>query len=786
MILALLIPVGAVTGWFFAQRALPVMDGAVTLADMEQSAEVAYDECGVPYIEARTDHDVYMAQGFITASDRMFEMDIMRRTALGELSQILGPQSLSHDKLMRTIGFNRLAHEEYKQLPAEMKSNLKAYCQGVNAYIEQSSNREPLEFVLLGYQPRTWEPADTLAILKYGQYSEDESWQLDDLRQRMVDKLGDKSASLLFEQNLKSGQTGTTTNDQTPTKERTISQALSILRPHGVLPTPLPIWGSNAWAVSAGMTDSKGCMLANDNHSAFLSPDRYYLCSLSAPGMHVAGATIPGVPAVVTGRNEHVGWAATACHADTQDLVLQQLSAQFPGKYKSHQGWENTTDSQEDIPVRFSNDLVQKVVTTKNGPVLFQDEKSSTAVCLSWTGFDTKEPVMKTIFNLQHVGNWEEFNKVLAPYSGATRTFVYVDDKGNFGYHVAGSIPVRTGSGATLMPGWTGAGDWHGRVKYDALAHGYNPPQGYAVADNPEFGGAYLNNPLRAIRIGSVLAGYKRSNQKIGLPEMAILQGDQMASLAPLVRKELGQAIKKNQLIDDIQIGAFDAMQKWDGTLKGDSAAACTYESFIRTLTRRVLEPKLGAAMTKEYLQDWPRWSLFTQKILASKPKEWLPPEERTYETFMLTTFSEALKNIKVSSKDPTLAKTSWQSLHQIQWQPVFNSDSPLMKVVDPIFKLSPTGVGGDQDCVNACNVTASVDPLQFTCDSGPTQRTLIDMADPDKFYQSLTLGQSEHFCSAFRTDQLKNWLALQPHSVAFSKAQLERQQQHKVTLSNR
>jgi len=786
VILALVIPALAVLAWYYAQRALPVMDGVITLSDLSRPVEVKFDEQAVPYIQAKAERDAYLTQGFVTASERMFQMDVLRRTAIGELSEVFGSDSLSHDKLMRTIGFSRLGREEYKQLPADMKADLQAYCQGVNAYIEDAASRLPLEFIVLGYQPRKWETTDTLAILKYLQYEADESWQLDDLRQRVLDKVGDKLANYLFEQNLKGGPQAQTFMPVSGDRARLIAQASSLLQPHAVLPNPLPIWGSNAWVVSPALSDNKGCLMAHDAHSAFVSPDRYYLCSLSSPEIHVAGATIPGVPGVVAGRNDNIAFGSTVLRADTQDLVLEQLSPQFPGKYRTATGWANVTELTEDVPVRFGKAVVEKILATQHGSVLLQNE--NTAACLNWTGYKSKEPVLKSIFKLDHASNWQDFSTVLSAYSGSARTWVYADRQGNIGYHVAGAIPVRTGSGAIVATGWTGAADWAGLMKFDDMPHGYNPTQGYAVADDPDFEKiSFYNNPMRALRIGSALDGFKKSGQRVGLPEMALLQGDQTASLAPLVKKELEQVITKSQIIDDFQVSALDTLRRWDGVLKPDSAASAIYESFVRTLTRRVLEAKLGSKMTQEYLQRWPRWSLLTQKIITTKPKEWLPLEERTYETFFITTFAQAMKDIRLSSKIDDVTKCSWQTLHQIQFQPVLSSsDSALVGAASKLFNVSPVGVGGDQDTVNACNVAASVDPFNFNCDSGPVERLLVDMADADKFYASLTLGQSEHLFSPFRTDQLRNWLRLEPHSIAFSPDQLEKQQQHKVIFTNR
>ncbi|MGH9548386.1 MAG: penicillin acylase family protein, partial [Terriglobales bacterium] len=394
------------------------------------------------------------------------------------------------------------------------------------------------------------------------------------------------------------------------------------------------------------------------------------------------------------------------------------------------------TELREDIAVRFGNAYVHKVVATKHGPVLLQDENK--AVCLSWTGTDPKNSSITALIKINQAKNWNEYNAALALYSGAPRTFLFGDRQGNVGYHVAGIIPIRSaGAGNIVATGWDGEGDWHGHLKFEDLPHGYNPTQGYAVADDPSFVNTpSINNPLRALHIAGALDTYKRSAQKVGLPEMAILEGDQTAAFAPLVKKELEKAITQTQLIDEFQTSALTSISRWDGVLKGDSVAATVYESFLLTLTRRALEPKLGAKMTQEYMMRWPRWSLFTQKILTTKPKEWLPPEERSYETFLITTFAQALKNVRLATNATEIDKCPWQAVHQIKFKPVIEDNlTSGTAFLATIFQLSAVGVGGDQDCVNACNVAAAEKPWDFSCNSGPVQRFLCDMGDGEKFY---------------------------------------------------
>lgn len=767
-------------GWFYATRALPVLDGLASLPELGHSANVVYDETGVPYIDAASDRDAYMVQGYVTACDRMFQMDILRRTAQGELSEVFGTDFLSHDKLLRTLGFKHVAEAELKLLPSDVRAYLDGYTRGVNQYIASAENRLPLEFVILGYQPRKWKSTDTLALLRYLQYEEDESWQLDDLRQRILDKAGDKVASYLFEQPLKPAQSSYLPS---ASQDKLIADCVEQLPARGVLPNPSPLWGSNAWAIGPGLTKVKSAILACDMHSAFTSPDRYYFCSLTSPMVHASGGTIPGVPGIVSGRNAYYAWGSTALHADAQDLVLEQLSPQFPGKYRTASGWENVTETHEDINVRFSNAYVHKVNVTKHGPILLQNE--NTAVALSWLGVDPKNQTLPTILKLNQGRNWADFTAALQIFGGAARTFVYADKDGNVGMHSAGAIPVRTASGAMVVPGWNGSAEWHGRMAFDSLPHAYNPPQGFVVADNPQFGAiSSTNNPVRAIHIGDTLSAMKKAGQPVGLPDMGELQGDVMAPFAAVVKKQLEQSITSSQLIDEMQTAGMEAMKRWDGSVRSDSNGATVYESFLQTITRRALEPKLGTGLTREYLARWPRWSLFTQKVVTSSPKDWLPPEERTYETFLITTFAQALKNIKLATNSVEVGKATWGHVHKVRFQPVMQSHGLLSGMLAPLFDRGAVGVSGDQDCVNACNIVASDTPWNFSCDSGPTERLLIDMSDDQKFYESLPLGQSGNLFSPYRSDQVRNWLRMEPHGMAFSAAQLDRQAQHKLVLN--
>lgn len=760
-------------GWWLAQRSLPVMDGIISAPGLSRSAMVKYDERAVAYIEGSSDHDLYFAQGYICAAHRMFQMEILRRTATGELSELLGSGSLAEDKLNRTIGFNRLAKDEWKRMSKAVRADLQAYSDGINSYLSNNTGKVSPEFLLLQDEPRKWKPTDSIAILKHRQYVMEESWRLDDLRQRVLDKVGDTLAGKLFNQTF---QKNLISISLQPPSVNQIADGLRPIR---------PVWGSNAWAVAAPLSDSSGALLACDKHGPFTSPDEWFMCSLTSGEIHMAGATIPGVPGIMMGRNSNIAWSGVALRADTQDLLLEQFSPQFPGKYRTASGWENAGEIKEEIAVRFANRLLHKVLITRHGPILSKNE--TTGVALNWSGADPTTPAIETIWQINRAKNWQDFSAALSHYGGEAQTFVFVDNQGNVGYRCAGNIPIRSNAtGSQLMPGWAITSDWKGRAAQSSLPNEFKPGQNFVVADDPaKFAGYNFNNPYRAMRIESVLAAVKRGGQKVGLPDMATLQGDQLAHLAALVKKELRLATTRTEIIDRYQLSALDSLEHWSGEVKPDSSAASIYESFVITLARRALEPKLGTAMTLEYMQRWPRWSVFAEELLTQKPKEWLPPEERTYETFIVTTFSAALKNLKVAGKSDELSKWAWQNFHQATFNSrLLDSSSWLNAALAPIFETGLIGVGGDQDTINACNVVFQPDPWLFTCDSGPTARLLIDMADKDKFYESMPLGQSGHILSANKADQLKSWLDLKPHSIAFSAEQLDKQQQHKLIFN--
>ncbi len=787
------VPIGA---WWFAQASLPRVDGIAVVHTLQKEAAIVSDDLGVPFITASSQADLYRAQGYWTGSQRLFQMDMMRRMARGELSEVFGKDSLSQDGLMRQIGFTRVAREELKLLSADAKKALEAYCQGVNEAIADLDGRRPIEFLLLGYYARNWTPEDSLVVMKYQQYIQEESWSLDDLRQRVLDKTGADVASRLFEESFPSP----------PAKTVGISGPnLGALIDMPALP-PLvrknvqtkPGFGSNGWVVTGGGTDTGGSLLALDRHSQLVEPNIWYACTLSTADFKVAGITMPGVPGIMYGRNANIAWGATAYNADTQDLFIEQFSPQFPNKYKTPDGWAAAREVIEEIPCKatFQTKMLQhKVMVTRHGPVLINSEGSTNAVVLAWSGNDIATPQLETFYRLNRVADWQQFRDVLKGYKGSPQTFLFADKKGTGGLQLAGNVPERKESELTkklkaslLLPGWTGSYDWTGRMDFANMPVSFNPKEGFVVANYTNLPGYETPvTPYPVQRLNSLLTSYKQSNRRPGLPDMADLQGDEYAPLAALVKETLQKHINKQEVNDQYQLSALQVLDQWDGFLRKQSASAAIYESMVRTVGRRVLMARMGVPLTNEYLRRWPRWTVQVEHCLSGKSNEWLPPEERKFDTFVVTSFAQALRDLRLkdAGQEPDMSKLSWDSFHKVTFRHMLFDAAPnLENALARLVEVGPEGVGGDQDTINSLNVDSSGAPGEFECTLGPTERLLIDMSDSDKFYETQPLGQSGHMLSPNRCDQLKLWLQVKPLPVPFSDEQSDRQQRHKIILT--
>jgi len=771
----------------------------VQLAGLHAPVTIRRDECGIPYIEASNDEDLYFAQGYVTASDRLWQMDLQRRTVRGQLSEIFGAATLAQDKVHLRFGFGRMIDEAAAHLDPSLDAAVRAYTKGVNAFIASLTDQSiPSEFRILQYKPAEWKPADCLAVGALMAEYLSNTWQLDVLRESMASIPKEKREALLPDTSpldvivvgndrARAGNAGIL-----PAKSRPASLNAEILAQLdqlieaerqsfellGFSPRSLEtLQASNNWVVSGKHTASGKPLLANDPHIPASAPNVWYQIELIAPGTHVAGVTFPGLPGIIVGHNDRIAWGVTNLGPDVQDLYLEKFDKDNPTKYQTPSGWREAEVRHEQINVR--KNLVDPksveaqpfdVVVTRHGPIIL--EKDNTRYALRWTMVDPATLETQGIFALNRARNWKEFTAGLATYNGPTQNFVYADIDGHIGYYGAGRIPIRKdGDGSVPYDGSTDDGEWTGFIPFDKLPHVYDPPSGIIVtanqrvvgSDYPFFVSHVWAAPYRARRIFDLLS----AKPKLTIDDFRKIQGDvysignvQFARAAAKLLSEPpasagGSPATSGAVATESIARVASDLESWDGLMTADSRVALLVSQMRNAFKQRIVNAALGSLGSSYF---WPESDVLIDRIITEQPRDWLPKEFASYADLLKATYDDAHQTLTKSlGADET--KWTWGA----QAKARFNHPLAQVPFIGAPFVIEPfpqSGTGGSGATVN---VGSSV-----------SMRFIADPSDWDKSQNGIPLGESGSPKSSHWKDQLDDWRNVTPRPFPFSKAAIE------------
>jgi penicillin amidase len=632
----------------------------VSLPGLNSPVTVHRDKYSRPYISAANDADLYFVQGYVTASDRLWQMDMMRRVARGETAELSGQRTLEEDKRWRRFGFAKVVEESVQYLTPELKVALDAYASGVNAYIASLTEETmPVEFKILQYKPREWKPTDSLIIGKILADALSSTWRQDLLKAQLQAALpAEKFAELAdvrhdldvinFGKDL-TGAVGVPPTKERPTgavgvppttdilaaAERDAEIRESSLKTVGLFAEDLS--ASNNWVISGKRTADGKAILANDPHLAPTAPGIWYLSHLSTPTMRVAGVTFPGVPGVVLGHNDHIAWGATNVGPDVQDLYLETFDE--TGKVKTPTGWATPTIRKETINVRknllspTTEPVALDVTETRNGPVIL--EEAGKRYSLKWTAFDPKNNDFAAFFLLNRAKDWKGFNAALSTYRGATQNFVYADTKGNIGWHVAGAIPLRkAGDGSLPYDGSTADGEWTELIPYDELPNLFNPPSGFIMTANQRIAGTDYKypqlirdfaTPWRARRLYDLLSKEAESTPDT----VAAAQFDSFN--IPL--SNLSNEVIKAKAASDLTLAT---LQSWNGIMSPEAQAPVIVNEIRGCLATKIADDSKPAPANaiRERILD---------RVIRERSALWLPKAFSDYTALMKACDTESI-----------------------------------------------------------------------------------------------------------------------------------------------
>lgn len=596
----LFLPLGLLTaaGLLWLRTSLPGLSEHVTLPGIEAPVEIVHDRNGIPHILAGSTDDAYRALGFLHARDRLFQMDFMRRLGAGRLSEVTGRPTLQIDKTMRTLGLYRLASETVRRLPAEARAALDAYAAGVNGFLTVRSGALPPEFIALQYTPERWAPADSLVWGRLMAMRLTGNWRTEALRGALSARLSPQQLADLWP---RSG------HKARPTLASALPGSdLAALSSH-VLEN-IPDWlgqvsASNSWLVSgAGTADGKP-ILANDPHLGYRAPGLWYLARISAPGLDVTGATVPGVPFHILGHNRRIAWGFTTTDSDTQDLFVEQLDSARPDHYLTPDGTMPFTTRRETIQIKGASAETFTVRETRHGPVISDIHDNlaklggeNRVIALAAAGLRADDMTPLALFGFNRAQDWQTFRNAARHFHAPQQNISYADIEGNIGFIAPGRVPIRrSGNGSMPVPGSTGAFDWTGFIPFDALPQTYNPASGQIVNANhrvvPESYKWHLTDdwsaPYRAQRIHQLLD----TSVPHSVARSMRIQTDTLSLAAqdvlPVLLENLETRTEAHRRVRDM-------LQSWDGSMSREAAAPLIYSAWLAAVNRALYADELG------------------------------------------------------------------------------------------------------------------------------------------------------------------------------------------------
>ncbi len=693
--------------WIFV-RVLPQTSGTIETF-VSRTVRVDRDRLGVPHIKAASIEDALFVEGYVTAEDRMWQMDILRRLAAGELSEILGPVTLEADRDSRRMRIRRIAQQTYASLSPEEKGPFAAYARGVNAYIESHRGRCGFEFTLLRYDPRPWTAVDSLLIGLQMFRTLTNDWKTKLVKERMLHDGEPVKVDFLFP--LRSGL------EISPGAED---------RP-----------GSNAWAVSGGHTATGKPLLSSDAHLEFGIPGIWHMTHLQAPGLNVAGLELPGVPGVIVGHNDRIAWGVTNLGFDVQELYIERMDLRT-GQYVFQNHVEQARRERDIIEIKGRAPEQVDSWVTRHGPVFSVD--NGRVLTLRWVAADPA--IFHNVFlDIDKAANQDQFRAALARFGGPGQNFVYADVDGNIAYQAAGKLPVRRNyNGDVPVDGSSGLYEWEGYIPFDALPRASNPNNGFIVTANqnpfpPDFpyrvGGRFAS-PYRSSQILNMLAA---GGAKLRPADNLMIQKDVYSGFHRFIARQVVLAYDRHGATAPLLTDAVALLKTWDGQMDQDRPEPFIAQLVYQYLRKAAAERAAPASGPAYDLENVPMASSSVERLLKERPPDWFGD----YDQLLLRSFADAMEEgRRIQGSDPK--RWRWGRYMFLEVEHPIGSRLP---VVGRYFNVGPVPMSGGSTTVK-----------QTTRKLGPSERMDAAVGNWDDSLLELPIGESGHFASSHYKDE--------------------------------
>ncbi len=738
-----------------ARRPLPQTSGRIKVGGIEGPVRVRRDRWGVPHVEAGSRPDLWLAQGFCHAQDRLWQMDFYRRVARGRVSEFAGPEGLKVDRLMRTLGFRRAAEAEVGRLDPEVLALLESFCAGVNA-AAGAARALPFEMQLLRLSFEPWSPLDVLTLGKLISLGFATNWERELLRADMARALGPELAARLDPTYPADNPIVT----QEPWTGEGLEMAEQLGRVRAAIGWAPEASGSNNWAVSGARSATGSPLLAGDPHLTPSMPGLWYQVGLSHDGRTIRGASLPGLPGIWLGQNDDVAWSFTNVMADVQDLYVERIEGD---RYEFEGEWLPLEIVREEIEVkgRAAPDLLE-VRATHHGPIVNEalGADASEPLALRWIVFDAPA-AYPGIFEMPAARSGPELVACFEQFVAPAQNLVWADRHGSIGYRLIGRLPVRRGACPDLpKPGWSGEFEWEGTVPLEEMPEVVDPESGFLVTANNRIVGDEFPHHItsdwldgfRARRIEDLL----RERDEHDVESFEEMQSDNFSIPGLEAARRLGRLNPLGQR----ELSAIERLRSWDGVLDPDSIAGSIYQAFLLRLAREFTRAAIGDRDLSErwldradngfltYVTSSWRWHAHLMKLWAEGDEALIG---RPWDELVLEALAAALDDLS-DRFGPDPEGWRWGRIHEMEFpHPLGEANPILRRLLNRRLRA-----GGAQETVSQIAYDPN-DPYRAVW--APSWRMVADPAAPERSRWQMFTGQSGHPASSHYDDLQPDWL---------------------------
>jgi penicillin amidase len=755
-----------------ARAALSQTSGTLQVRGLAKPVTVLRDPWGIPHIYAENQDDLFFTQGFVAAQDRLFQMELWRRTGEGRLAEVLGKGAVERDVFARLLRYRGDMKAEYESYAPDAQQIIAAFVRGVNAYIESIESRHsqwPIEFRLAGFAPEPWTPE--VCLTRMAGWGMTRNASLEVLRAKLIRQLGPELVDELVGTDPPKKIEVPAGLDLAGIDEAVLGGALAAGAPVSFQ----PVQGSNNWVIDGTLSATGKPLLANDPHRALQLPSLRWMVHLVAPGWNVIGSGEPTLPGVAVGHNDRVAFGFTIVGIDQQDLYVEETNPENPDQYRFNGRWETMRVEHEQIRVKGEKPVDVDLKFTVHGPVLHEDRARHRAYALRWVGSEPGTAGYLASLSLDRARSWPEFLRALERWKVPSENLVYADVDGNIGWQAAGLTPVRRGwAGLLPVPG-DGRFEWQGFLPLADLPRAFNPPAHFIATANhnilpPGYTkelGYEWSTPFRFERIVEALTV---PGTKFTVDSFQRLQQDVVSLPARRLIRLLANAQGGSP---ELRPWA-ERLTHWDGAVGRDSSPAALYEIWLAKLPEAVFKPKLPEA-TWRMIGPFAGMDELLHAVEKASPR-WFGEGEAgraARDAALFRALGAAVAEAK-KTLGPNPETWRWGALHKTPFHHPLATDAERRALLD----LPTVDRGGDDETVNAAS------GFGFEAQHGASFREVLDVADWDRSTALNVPGQSGQPGSPHYGDLLPLWSEGRYFPFLYSREKIEQASTDRLLLT--